>query len=362
MERTMNRKLVLEDGSEYYGYAFGSKKDRVCEIVFNTSMAGYQEIMSDPAYTNQMIVMTYPLIGNYGMADEDFESRTPTCGGLIVREYNDNPSNFRSVKTLGETMEEYEIPGIAGMDTRKLTRVLRDNGSCKAMITDADTPTKVALKTIKETVLPFNLVEKVACKKRWYARTANAKYNVVAIDCGIKLSLIKALKNLGCNLTIVPYTTPASEVEGMKPDGIILSDGPGSPESVPEVSELISKLKGKYPIFGVGLGHQLVALSYGARIVKLKHGHHGANHPIKNLDSGKIETYPQNHDYTVDPESVNGTKLTVSQIDIIDNSIMGLECKEDKIFTAQYDPKIISGPDGTVCLFDKFVKLMKEAK
>ena len=362
MERTMNRKLVLEDGSEYYGYSFGSKKDCVCEIVFNTSMAGYQEIMSDPAYTNQMIVMTYPLIGNYGMTDEDFESRTPTCGGLIVREYNDNPSNFRSVKTLAETMEEYEIPGIAGMDTRKLTRVLRDNGSCKAMITDADTPTEVALKVIKETVLPFNLVEKVACKKRWYARTANAKYNVVAIDCGIKLSHIKALKNLGCNLTIVPYTTPASEVEGMKPDGIILSDGPGSPESVPEVSELIRALKGKYPIFGVGLGHQLVALSYGAKIEKLKHGHHGGNHPIKTLATGKVETYPQNHDFTVNKESINGTKLTISQIDIIDNSIMSLECAEDKIFTAQYDPQIITGPEGTVSMFDKFVNLMKEAK
>lgn len=362
MERTINRKLVLEDGSEYYGYAFGSTKDRVCEIIFNTSMAGYQEILSDPVYTNQMIVMTYPLIGNYGMADEDFESRTPTCGGLIVREYNDNPSNFRSVKTLGETMEEYEIPGIAGMDTRKLTRHLRGNGSCKAMITDISTPTEEAIKTIKETVLPYNLVEKVACKKRWYARTANAKYNVVAIDCGIKLSLIKALKSLGCNLTIVPYTTPAEVVEGMKPDGIILSDGPGSPESVPEVSELITALKGKYPIFGVGLGHQLVALSYGAKITKLKHGHHGCNHPIKTVATGKIETYPQCHDFTVDPESVSGTKLVISQIDIIDNSVMGLECVEDKIFTAQYDPKMIQGPEGCIGLFDKFVNLMKEAE
>lgn len=362
MERDMNRKLVLENGSEYFGYAFGSKKDRVCELIFNTSMAGYQEIMSDPAYTNQMIVMTYPLIGNYGMADEDFESRTPTCGGLIVREYNDNPSNFRSVKTLAESMEEYEIPGIAGMDTRKLTRYLRDNGSCKAMITDISTPTEEAVKIIKATQLPYNLVEKVTCKKRWYARTANAIYNVVAIDCGIKNSLIRSLKNLGCNLTIVPYTTPASEIEGMKPDGIILTDGPGSPESVPEVSELISALKGKYPIFGVGLGHQLVALSYGGKITRLKHGHHGCNHPIKTLANGKIETYTQNHDYTVDAESLKNTSLKVSQIDIIDNSVMGLECAEDKIFTAQYDPQAISGPAGTVSLFDKFVNLMKEAK
>jgi len=362
MERNMNRKLVLEDGSEYSGYAFGAVCDRVCEIVFNTSMAGYQEIMSDPAYTNQMIVMTYPLIGNYGMADEDFETRTPTCGGLIVREYNDNPSNFRSIKTLGETMEEYEIPGIAGMDTRKLARFLRDNGSCKAMITDASTPTEEAVRIIKETVLPFNLVEKVACKKRWYARTANARFNVVAVDCGIKLSHIKALKGLGCNLTIVPYTTPAEDIEGMQPDGIILSDGPGSPESVPEVSELISKIKGKYPVFGIGLGHQLVALSYGAKIVKLKHGHHGCNHPIKNVSTGKIATYPQNHDYTVDADTLIGTNLKVSQVDIIDNSVMGLESAEDKLFTVQYDPQIIAGPEGTVGMFDKFINLMKEAK
>ncbi len=362
MERKMNRKLVLENGKEYYGYGFGSNEDKVCELIFNTSMAGYQEIISDPGYTDNMIVMTYPLIGNYGMADEDFESRTPTCGGLVVREYNDIPSNFRSVKTLAETMEEYGMPGISGVDTRTIARGLRDNGSCKAMITSADTPTEEAVRIIKETEIPTNLVEKVASKKRWYARTANAKYNVVAIDCGIKLSLIKALKKADCNITVLPYNTTSEMIRSIKPDGIIISDGPGSPENVPSVVEIIKDIKGEYPIFGVGLGHQLIALAYGAKIYKMKHGHHGCNHPIKDLANGTISTRAQSHSYAVDYDSVNETALSVSHVDIIDNTVMGLVCKEENVFSAQYDPDSLSGPAGSVDDYQKFVNLMKEAK
>lgn len=188
-----NKKIVLEDGEEYYGYGFGAKIESICEIVFNTSMAGYQEIVSDPSYTYQMVVMTYPLIGNYGITDEDYETKQPTIGGLIVREYNDLPSNFRYTKTLSEYLEENNIPGIYGLDTRKLTRSIRDKGSRKVIITDINTTKEEALKKLKEYNIPKDAVSKVSCKKKWYSRTANAKFNIVAVDCGIKLNIIRSL-------------------------------------------------------------------------------------------------------------------------------------------------------------------------
>ena len=227
-----NRKLVMEDGAEYYGTGFGYMGDAVCEIVFNTSMVGYQEIISDPSYTYQAVVMTYPLIGNYGTADEDYETKIPTIGGLIVREYNDLPSNFRYTKTLSEVMEEYKIPGLAGIDTRKLTRSIRDLGSRRGIITNADTPTDDALKKIKSTPVPHDAVAHVSCKKRRYSRTANAKYSVVAIDCGIKLNIIRSLNARGCNVTVMPYNTSAAEVEKMKPDGISSQTARATPRTL----------------------------------------------------------------------------------------------------------------------------------
>ena len=212
MKDDFNRKIVLEDGSEYYGYGFGYHTDRVCEIVFNTSMVGYQEIVSDPSYTYQMVVMTYPLIGNYGITDEDFETKVPTIGGLVVREYNDLPSNFRYTKTLSEILEENKIPGIWGVDTRKIGRSIRDLGSRRVYITDIDTPKEEALRIIKETPIPKDAVSKVSCKKRWYSRTSNHQYNVVAIDCGIKLNIVRSLNARRCNVTIVPWNTTAEEI------------------------------------------------------------------------------------------------------------------------------------------------------
>ena len=198
------KKIVLEDGSVYHGFGFGYDCERVCEIVCNTAMAGYQEIVSDPTYTDLAVVMTYPLIGNYGIADEDFEARVPSIGGLIVREYNDLPSNFRYTKTLAEVMEEYHIPGIYGMDTRKLSRSIRGKGGCRVMICDADTAVETAVATIKSTPAPSDAVSRVSCEKRWYSRTAGAQFNVVAVDCGIRFSSIRALNELGCNVTVVP--------------------------------------------------------------------------------------------------------------------------------------------------------------
>lgn len=362
MAKQINKKIVLADGSEYYGYGFGADVDRVCEIVFDTSMVGYQEIISDPSYTNQMVVMTYTLIGNYGMTDEDYESKALTCGALVVREYNDLPSNFRYTKTLAETMEESDIPGIEGFDTRELTRKIRDNGSCKAIITSASTPKEKALAMIALADIPTNAVSKVSCRKRWYARTANAKYNVVAIDCGARLSVIRTLNELGCNVTVMPYNTSVSDVEKMNPDAILISEGPGNPEDVPEVIALIKALKGKYPIVGVGLGHQLVALAYGAKVYKMKSGHHGCNHPIRNLKTNTIRTVAQNHNYAVDPMSVEATGLKVTHMDITDDVIEGLCSEADRVFTIQYHPDTMSGPNGSISFYEEFIGLMKEGK
>lgn len=353
-------KIVLEDGSEYFGYSFGAKKERVCEIVFNTSMVGYQEIVSDPSYTYQMVTMTYPLIGNYGITDDDYETKTPTIGGLIVREYNDMPSNFRYTKTLSEVLEENGIPGIYGVDTRKITRTIRDEGSQRVLICAADKPKEEALEIIKSSPVPHDAVSYVSCKKRWYSRTSNHKFNVVAIDCGIKLNIIRSLNRRGCNVTIVPYNTTAEEIDFMKPDGVFLSNGPGDPEDVPEVIETVKALRGKYPIFGICLGHQLISLAYGGKTYKLKFGHRGGNHPVKNLLNGKIEITSQNHSYAVDKESLERTGLSVTHINILDNTVEGAECAADRVFSVQYHPESAPGPEDSGYLFDKFIAIMKE--
>ena len=357
--KEFNKKIVLEDGEEYFGYSFGANVENICEIVFNTSMVGYQEIVSDPSYTYQMVVMTYPLIGNYGITDEDYETKQPTIGGIIVREYNNRPSNFRYTKTLSEYLEENNIPGIYGIDTRKLTRSIRDKGSRKVIITDINTGKEEALKKLKEYDIPKDVVSKVSCKKRWYSRTTNPKYNVVAVDCGIKLNIIRSLNARGCNVTIVPYNTDAQKITELKPDGIFLSNGPGDPEDVVEVINLVKELKGKYPIFGICLGHQIISLAYGAKTYKLKFGHRGGNHPVKNLETGKIEITSQNHSYAVDEKSLDKTDLKVTHKNILDDTVEGVECKKDKIFSVQYHPESAPGPQDSGYLFDKFINLMK---
>lgn len=362
MVEQFNRKLILETGEEYFGYGFGADETRVCEIVFNTSMAGYQEIISDPSYTYQAVVMTYPLIGNYGIADDDFETRTPTIGALIVREYNDQPSNFRYTRTLSEVLEEYRIPAISGIDTRKLTRSIRDLGSRRVLITGMETSLEEGLKIIAETPVPHDAVSQVSCRKRWYSRTSNHKYNVVAVDCGIKLNIIRCLNARGCNVTVVPYDTTAEAIEQMHPDGVFLSNGPGDPEDVLPVIELVKALRGKYPIFGICLGHQMIALASGAKTYKLKFGHRGGNHPVKNLATGRIEITSQNHSYAVDADSIEGTGLTITHVNLLDNTVEGLECASDRVFSVQYHPESAPGPQDSAYLFDKFVAMMKEAK
>ncbi len=360
--KRFDRKIVLEDGSEYYGYGFGAKTDRVCEIVFNTSMVGYQEIVSDPSYTDQMVVMTYPLIGNYGINDDDFETKKPSLGGMIVADYNDMPSNFRYTKTLSEYLEENDIPGISGIDTRKLTRSIRDYGSRRVIMTSIDTPKDKALSIIRETPIPHDAVSRVSCAKRWYSRTSNHQYNVVAIDCGIKLNIIRKLNQYGCNVTVVPYNIDASELEFMKPDGIFLSNGPGDPQDVTKLIATIKELRGKYPIFGICLGHQIISLAYGANTYKLKFGHRGGNHPVKNLETGHIEITSQNHSYAVDKKSVEGTGLKITHLNLLDDTVEGVSCKEDLVFSVQYHPESAPGPQDSSYLFEEFLNNMKEFK
>ena len=361
MDKAFDKKIVFENGEEYYGYGFGADCDKVCEIVFNSSVVGYQEIISDLSYTNQMVVMTYPLIGNYGVTDEDFEAKVPSIGAIVVRDYNDMPSNFRYTKTLAEFLEENNIPGIYGVDTRKLTRSIRDFGTRKAVLTSADTPTSDAIALMENFDYNENIVEKVSCKKRWYSRTTSHTYNIVAIDCGIKLSIIRSLNAVGCNVTVVPYNTKAEEIEFMKPDGIFVSNGPGNPESAAQVIDTVKKLLGKYPMFGIGLGHQIISLAYGAKIEKMKVGHRGG-YPVRDLFTQKIASTSQNHGYVVTEESLANTPLEITHKNVVDNSVEGVRCEKDKVFSVQFNPESAPGPQDSGELFTQFIEMIKEAQ
>lgn len=357
-----NRQIILEDGSQYFGYAFGDTCDRVCEIVFNTSMVGYQEILSDPSYTYQAVVMTYPLIGNYGMADDDYETKTPTIGALIVREYNDEPSNFRSKATLSEIMRKYQIPGIYGLDTRKLTRSIRDKGSRRVLITSASVSKEEGLRILRESEIPTDAVSKVSCKNIWCSPAKEEKYHIVAIDCGMKLNIVRSLNQKGCRVTVVPWNTSSEEIEALKPDGVFISNGPGDPTDVQPVINTVKTLIGKHPIFGICLGHQIISLAYGAKTYKLKFGHRGGNHPVKNLENGKIEITSQNHSYAVDYNGIEETDLTVTHINLLDKTVEGVKCDRDKVFSVQYHPESAPGPQDSSYLFDRFICLMQEVK
>lgn len=325
-------------------------------------MVGYQEIISDPSYTGQLVVMTYPIIGNYGITDEDFETRTPTIGGLIVRECNDIPSNFRYTATLSEELQDHGIPGLEGVDTRRLTRAIRDNGSQKALLTDINTPLEEALEILRVTDLRHDQVNQVSCRKRWYSRTSNPRYTVVAVDCGIKLNIVRSLNARRCNVTVVPYDTPCQQILDMEPDGVFLSNGPGDPMDVSPVVDTVRQLRGRFPIFGICLGHQLITLAYGGSTYKLKFGHRGGNHPVKELATGKLEITSQNHSFAVDADSLKDTGLDVTHVNVLDGTVEGVACPQDKVFSVQYHPESAPGPQDSSYLFDRFIDLMEEAK
>ena len=354
-------KLILETGEEYCGFAFGAPADRVVEIVFNTSMVGYQEIVSDPSYTDQGVVMTYPLMGNYGINNDDFETCKPTIGALIVREYNDLPSNFRSSQTLGQLLERWHIPGLYGIDTRKLTRSIRDLGSRKALITGADTSLEEGLRRLADTAIPRDAVARVSCPAPWVAPAAGQeRFHVAAIDCGMKQNIVRCLTARGCKVTVLPWNSTAAQVLELDADGLFLSNGPGDPTDVPSLVETVRALRGALPIFGICLGHQILSLAYGARTYKLKFGHRGGNHPVRDLETGRVEITSQNHSYAVDAQSIPGTGLAVTHVNLLDGTVEGVRCEADRAFSVQYHPESAPGPQDSAYLFDRFFDLMKE--
>ena len=359
-----DKKLILEDGSEYSGKGFGynDASVRIFEIVFNTSPVGYQEILSDPSYTDQGVVMAYPLIGNYGIAADDFETRTPTISAMIVREYCPEPSNYRSIMTLEAVMKKYHVVGISGIDTRGLVRHIRDHGSCRAMIADISTNTDEAVKQLKAYRLPTDAVSRVSRTEAEFYKSEEGCFHVAAIDCGMKENIIRSLVKRGCDVTVLPWYTPVRNILSLEPDGLFISNGPGDPQDVPAVIDTVRRLHGRLPIFGICLGHQILSLSYGAKTYKLKFGHRGGNHPIKDLATGKIEITSQNHSYAVDPDSLQDTPLTATHINLLDNTVEGVECVQDKAFGVQYHPESAPGPQDSGYLFDRFIKLMEEAK
>ncbi|WP_028783514.1 carbamoyl phosphate synthase small subunit [Thalassobacillus devorans] len=354
------KQLVLEDGSYFIGEGFGSDTESIGEIVFNTGMTGYQEIISDPSYCGQIVTFTYPLVGNYGINRDDFESVDPAILGVVVKEHCDTPSNFRSEETLDQFLEAKNIPGIAGIDTRKLTKIIRRHGTMKAMITSMDRSVSEVLEILDQTTLPQDQVSQVSTIKPYVVPGRGCR--IVLMDFGMKHGILRELTKRDCHVTVVPYNTTAQEIERLKPDGIMLTNGPGDPKNVPEAIETIKELISQIPIFGICLGHQLIALASGADTAKMKFGHRGSNQPVKDLKNGKTYITSQNHGYSVSRESLEATELELTQISLNDESVEGLAHRVHPVFTVQYHPESSPGPEDTENLFDEFLENIQADK
>lgn len=355
----MKRQLILEDGTVFVGEAFGGDVEKSGEVVFNTGMTGYQEILSDPSYCGQIVTLTYPLIGNYGINRDDFESINPSVNGLIVKELCEHPSNFRNELSLGEYLKERNIPGLSGIDTRKLTRIIREHGALKGRLCDMDADINDVISELKTTV--FTGQVKYVSTKDPYPSPGRG-YRVVLVDFGMKHGILRELNNRNCDVIVVPYNTTAEEILRLKPDGIMLSNGPGDPKDVPEAIEMIKGIIGNIPLFGICLGHQLFALACGANTVKLKFGHRGSNHPVKHLETGKVAITAQNHGYTVEEATVANTPLEITHVALNDGTVEGLRHKHAPAFTVQYHPEASPGPEDANGLFDQFLNMIENCK
>lgn len=359
----MKAYLILEDGNVFTGVSIGATKDVISEIVFNTSMTGYLEVLTDPSYAGQAVVMTYPLIGNYGVCYEDMESYKAWPDGYIVREISRRPSNFRSEDSIETFLKDQDIPGIAGIDTRALTKILREKGTMNGMITTNENYALVEVIAKLKTYSPSGVVKKVTCKDKNEIKPKNWKRKVALVDLGTKNNIAKSLVKRGCAVTVYPATTTADEIIGDKPDGIMLSNGPGDPK---ECSDIIKEVKKLYdsdiPIFAICLGHQLMALANGADTHKLKYGHRGANHPVKNLKDNRVYLSSQNHGYVVTEGSMDKGIAEPSFINVNDETIEGLHYLGKNIFTVQFHPEACPGPQDSEFLFDEFIHMMEVSK
>ncbi len=360
----MKALLALEDGRYFEGTSFGAPGERAGEVVFNTSMTGYQEILTDPSYKGQIVTMTYPLIGNYGVNEDDFESAKPHVEGFVVRECCRYPSNWRSQKPLAEFLAESDVPGIEGVDTRALTRHIREAGAMKAVLSteDLDVESLIAKAKASPGLVGRDLVKEVTCAKGHRIRArGKATYRVVSFDFGIKTNILNNLARRGCEIIVLPATATAEEVRAHEPDGIFLSNGPGDPRGVPHIVETIREIIEEKPTFGICLGHQLLGLALGAEIRKLKFGHHGGNQPIKDLATGKVEIAAENHGFAIVRESMP-SEVEVTHVNLNDNTVEGMRHKKLPVFSIQYHPEASPGPHDAVYLFERFINEMKKGR
>ena len=373
----MKAVLALEDGALFEGQSFGAPGECLGEVVFNTSMTGYQEILTDPSYNGQIVTMTYPLIGNTGINPADFESQKPQTEGFIVKEYCSFPSNWRSSQPLGEFLKDHHIPGIEGIDTRALVRHIRQEGAMKGVLStrDLDPDSLVAKARAFPGLVGRDLVCNVTCREPYHWSEGlydlergkathprrKAKYRVAAYDFGIKQNILRYLVERGCDVTVFPADAPAEQLLEIDPDGIFLSNGPGDPEPVTYAVESIRKLIHERPTFGICLGHQLIGLALGGQTYKLKFGHRGANQPVQQLHTGKVEITSQNHGFAVDIDSLDTDAVELTHINLNDRTLEGMRHRELPLFCVQYHPEASAGPHDAEYLFDEFIKLMETA-
>jgi carbamoyl-phosphate synthase small subunit len=369
--------LALEDGTVFRGRSFTGDGEAVGEVVFNTSMSGYQEILTDPSYCGQMVAMTYPLIGNYGINDQDVESERIQVRAFLVKEYQDLPSNWRLQKPLAQYLQEANVPGIEGIDTRALTKHIREKGAMRAALStlDLDPDSLVDKARRSPSMEGADLVKHVTCKEPWIWKDGQRrgikgglrnfkwpeepeKHRVVALDYGIKYNILRSLETKGCNVVLLPADTDSRTIERLDPDGLFLSNGPGDPAAVTYALETIQDQLGKRPVFGICLGHQLIGRALGGKTFKLKFGHRGANQPVKDLETGKVEITSQNHGFCVDIQSLKDPDIILSHVNLNDGTLEGLVHRKIPLFSVQYHPEASPGPHDATYLFDRFVEMM----